>query len=233
MKPTTSQTHARFSLVAFGALLVFAASFAASNMGFKVIKPVFYDVTGPIGDMWTSIPFYSYANGEVLCTKLGLTSTGITRASITILDPITGQYDTANCGSTGPGGAASIILVPGLGVLIRQPNTSGAPTNLILAGAHDNTLQVTIPDAGAGEIGSVWYSVPYHTTAVTTNDLCTQIGLTSTGITRATLQRVNLTDGAYQNATCGSTTTDWNLEIGEAIRIREPNGPITFTPLHY
>src|SRR6185503_9710927 len=116
------------SLGVFIAIVVCAISFAASNMGFKVIKPVVFDVgSSSIGDMWTSIPFFSYGNAGVLCTTLGLTSTGILRAGITIQDPITGNYSSANCGTSS---ADLLLLVPGRGVMIRQPNAAGAPTNL-------------------------------------------------------------------------------------------------------
>jgi hypothetical protein len=136
--------------------------------------------------------------------------------------------------SCGTQAAAALQLVPGRGVLIRQPDTEGAPESLTLLGSHDNALEITIPDARQGQIGNYWYSLPYHATATTASELCTEAGLTSTGSPRATITRFNAVTGLFKTVTCGTQgAANLSLVIGEFIQIREPNGPLTFPPSHF
>jgi hypothetical protein len=65
------------SRIVLAAAVVLAACggslLAASNMGFKLFKPVVFAGTGQIGNMWTSVPFFSpYPTAGALCAKLGL-----------------------------------------------------------------------------------------------------------------------------------------------------------------
>lgn len=204
----------------------------ASNMGFKIVRPIALAGAGQIGDNWTSVPYRNlYGNANEFCLQTGLTSTGIPRATILTINPVTGASTQAACGTTS---AAAMALSPGQAIRIRQPDIAGAPTAILIAGSHDASVSITIPDAGAGNIGSTWISVPYHTLAENANDFCLQSGLTSTGVVRATILRVDPVTGASNQVACGtSSATAMTLPVGEAIRIREPNGPLTFVPAHY
>jgi hypothetical protein len=92
--------------------------------------------------------------------------------------------------------------------------------------------------AGAGTPlpkGDNWVSVPYHTTAVKANDLCSDIGLTSTGVnaTRGLVGRLIASSGAPQTYTCGtSSVAAFNLVTGEAVRVRNPVAK-SWLPSHF
>jgi len=217
-------------------MLVAGGVAVASNTGFKINMPLSIAGAGQVGNNWVSIPyFHPYTNGNVLCTQLGLKSNLVTGGPATLvkIDPVLGTTITANCGA-----ASGFTWAPGQGIRIR--NTTGtpvAPTSAIIVGSHNPALSLTIPDAGTGNIGSFWLAVPYHTTAVTVADLCNSVGLTSTGAITAPKASVGLLNpvlGAFSTINCGSTTaTTTTLTLGQAVRLREPNGPLSFVPAHF
>lgn len=219
-------------LVIAVAMLVAGGAAVASNMGFKMNKPLTLAGAGQIGNNWTSIPYNNpYGFVGQFCSQTGLTSSGLTRATGTVLNENTGVFTTVSCG-TAP--ANALALIPGKGIQIRQPNLTGAPTSLIIVGSHNPSLAVTIADAGAGQIGNFWFSVPYHTTAVTANDLCISMGMTTTGLTRGTVTRLNAVTGVFTTVSCGtSPASALALTLGEHYQLRDANGPITRIPAHF
>lgn len=230
------KSHFTLAVVLVAAVMLLAGGVAmASNTGFKINKPVMIAGAGQIGNNWTAIPYFNpYGNAAALCTQTGLSSAGIgSRGVITKLNPVTGISASATCG-TGP--AATLLIEPGLGVLIRNAGNISfpAPTSIIIVGSHNPALSVTVPAAGAGAIGDTWLSVPYHTTAVTAADLCASSGLVSTGLSRATVTRLNGVTGTSTSASCGTAAAGTlNLVLGEAVRIRQPLIPATFIPAHF
>lgn len=220
--------------------IVIAGSAAiASNTGFKInkgLRLVQTTDTGQKGNNWVSIPYFNpYNNGTDFCTQTGLRSAvaGNT-TSIAKLDPVTGSLTSANCFSAG-----SFTITPGLGVRIRPAAIVGGianPNSIIIVGSHNPSLSLTIPKPGAGQIGNFWFSVPYHTTAVTAADLCSSIGMTSTGLTgKGTVARLDPNSGSSTTGTCGtSSATSLVLNLGEAVVLREPTAaPLTFVPSHF
>lgn len=204
----------------------------ASNMGFLLNKTLVLVPTGPAtqtGNNWTSIPYRnSYGTINGFCHQTGLVTTGLVRTQITTLNYLsdTEGFKTYNCGATSP---PSPPLIPGKGLQIRQPNVPGAATHIIIAGSHDPVLRITIK-----KLSNYWFSVPYHTTWVTGFDICSEVGLTNTGITRGSITRLNAgPPAAFQTITCGADTGRLNLVLGEMIQLREPRKEITFTPAHY
>jgi hypothetical protein len=241
MRPKSSRLTVAV-LVAAAILIAAGGAAIGSNMGFKLNKPIVLIPTGPPsakGDNWTSFPFNNpYGTVGQFCSQTGITSTGAAtapKASVTLVNATTGVAQSFTCG-TSTANAAN-LPIDGRGIRIRNPSVVGAPTSIIIVGSHNPTLGVTVPKSGAGAIGDFWFSVPYHTTAVSFNDLCLSSGFTSTGpltAPKAQLTRVNSTTGVAQSATCGTTTAAATaLVLGEAIRCREPNGPKTFIPAHF
>jgi len=212
-------------------MLVAGGVAVASNTGFKINKPLVVGGAGQIGNNWTSIPYFNpYGNGGTLCTQLGLISTGITRAVLLKTDASTGVSSSANCGTAAAG---TFAWTQGQGIRIRNAGT-GAPTSAIIVGSHNPAATITIPDAGTGSIGNLWFGVPYHTTAVSAADLCASIGMTSAGVSRGSVGRLNATTGAFTSANCGTAAASTlTLVLGEAVRLREPNGPMSFVPAHF
>lgn len=227
-----TKSHLTMAVVLVAATMLIAGGVAvASNTGFKINKPLALAGGGNIGNNWTSIPyFHPYTNGAALCSQLGLVSTGVTRAAMLKIDPVTGAAVSGTCGQAS---ANTFTWAQGQGVRIRNAGT-GAPASAIVVGSHNPAASLTIPDSGAGNIGSFWFGVPYHTTAITAADLCTSIGLTSTGVLRGSVGRLNAATGGFTSASCGqAAAAALTLVLGEAVRLREPNGPISFVPSHF
>ncbi|SRR5260221_2966764 len=231
---TRSTSRVRI-LVAVCALLVLACAglaIAASNMGFKVVKPIVFAGSGSIGDNWTSLPYKTpYANAGAFCNKVGLVTALIGRASLTVLNETSGGFTTVSCGTSQ---ADALTLIAGKGIKIRQPSATGAPANIIIAGSHDNNLQIVIPKAGSGQVGNFWFSVPYHTTSTTAGDLCQDAHLSTGLIGAASITRLDASTGGFVTVNCGSTqASNLTLQFGEFVQLRDPGGPKTFTPSHY
>jgi hypothetical protein len=242
LKPKSSRLAVAILAVA-AVIMVAGGAAIASNMGFKLNKPIVFAGTGQIGNNWTSIPYNNpYGNVGQFCSQTGLTSTGTSRAVVSQLNPSTGLFSNPLCG-TSTANATALPLVPGGGARIRQPSQTGAPSNIIIVGSHNPTLVVSVPDTDPSnaQIGNTWFSVPYHTTAVTVNDLCLSAGLTSTGTSRAVVSLLDASTGLFSNPLCGtSTAANTNLVLGNAVRIRDTQGsattispPKTFIPAHF
>jgi hypothetical protein len=234
------KSHLNLAVVLVAATMVIAGGMTiASNTGFKInkgLRLVQTTDTGQKGSNWVSIPYFNpYNNGTDFCTQTGLRS-ALAGATTTIAkqDPVTGSTSSANCFSAG-----SFTLVPGQGLKIRPAAIVGGvanPNSIIIVGSHNPSLSLTIPKPGAGQVGNFWFSVPYHTTAVTAADLCSSIGMTSTGIVgKATIGRLDPNSGSTTTGTCGtSSATTLVLNLGEAVVLREPTAaPLTFVPSHF
>lgn len=227
------KSHFTLAVVLVAAVMLVAGGVVtASNTGFKLNKPLNQQGAGQIGNNWTSIPYFNpYGNLGTFCAQTGLLTSGIQRDTITDIDPVTGAPSTVTCGTAA---ATARAIFTGRGIRIRRPSTIVGTTSIIVVGSHNPSQSITVPDAGGGAVGTLWFSVPYHTTAVTAADLCLSSGLTSSGIQRATVQRLNAATGGFTTVTCGTAAASTlNLVLGEAVAIREPNGPLSFIPAHF
>ena len=232
------KSHLNLAVVLVAATMVIAGSVAiASNTGFKINKGLRLlqaTDTGQKGSNWVSIPFFNpYNNGADFCTQTGLRGAAIgATTTLARIDPVTGSTTSANCSSAG-----GFSLVSGQGLRIRPAAVVGGianPNSIIIVGSHNPSLSLTIPKPGAGQIGNLWFSVPYHTTAVTAADLCASIGMTSTGLSKGSVSRLDPNSGSTTIGSCGTTTaTNLVLNLGEAVQLHDPNGPITFVPSHF
>jgi len=242
-------------------LVILAGSAAvASNMGFKMNKGLYPpNAAKPgAGDNWTSIPFNRpYQTMNDLCTQLAL-PTGTT---VSTINPETGSgtlsctcgISVSNCTSqkldlTGPVVALVDNQPEGyLGVKIRSTAFVAGTSSAIIVGSHNPNLQhrlrhipsVTCDGTTTGasaSIGATWLSIPYHTTAVTAQDLCVQLGV-PTGPS-ATITRVDPVNGNQPPVTCNTSgASALNLVLGEAVKVRRTSaGPctsLTSTPAHF
>jgi hypothetical protein len=234
------KSRLNLAVVLVAATMVIAGSAAiASNTGFKInkgLRLVQPTDTGSKGSNWVSVPYFNpYNNGTDFCTQTGLR--GSPAGNTTLLakvDPVTGSTQSVNCTAAG-----TFQITPGLGIRIRPAAIVGGianPSSIIIVGSHNPSLSLTIPKPGAGQIGTFWFSVPYHTTAVTAADLCASIGLTSTGpLNKGSVSRLDPNSGSTTIGTCGtSTATNLVLNLGEAVTLREIlASPLTFVPAHF
>jgi hypothetical protein len=219
--------------------MVIAGSVAiASNTGFKINKGLRLlqpTDTGQKGNNWLSIPYFNpYNNGTDFCTQTGLRSAGVGNSTfLAKADPITGNLTSVNCASAG-----GFTLAPGLGLRVRPAAIVGGianPNSIIIVGSHNPSLSLTLPKRGTGQAGLLWFSVPYHTTAVTAADLCASIGMTSTGLTKGSVSRLDPNSGNTTVGSCGTASaTTLVLNLGEAVALSEPiQASITFVPSHF
>jgi hypothetical protein len=226
-------TRLSVAVLAVATIIAVVGSVAiASNMGFKLNKPIVLAGAGQIGSNWTSIPYNNpYGNAGAFCNQTGLVTALVGRATLTVLNEATGAFTTVGCGTAQ---ATALALTPGKGLQIRQPTATGAPTSIIIVGSHNPALSLTVPKAGTGAVGNFWFSVPYHTTAVSANDLCQSSGLFTTAIIKASLTKLNATTGAFTTVNCQSAqAVALQLVLGDHVQLRNPNGPNTFIAAHF
>jgi hypothetical protein len=210
-----------------------------SNMGFKFNAQIVSGTgASPKFDNWFSVPDNNpYPKAANVCSQLGLLSTGptATRASVARISSVSaGSLQTFTCG----GLAGSFSLTKGEAIKIRTNNPAVVTFNSIVVGSDDPNNPMTIQ---AGTTASPkfdnWVSVPYHTTAVKAADLCTDIGLTSTGptATRGTVARIsNISLGTLQTFTCGGLAGSFTLTVGEGIKVRTNNAtPKNWVASHF
>jgi hypothetical protein len=221
--------------VAFLAIAILAGDAAlASNLGTRFRKPMVLAGVGNMGNNWTSIPNLNpYGTAAGLCSATELVSSGLgARATISVLNPVTGAITSATCGTAN---AANLQLPACSCARIRDAGIN-APTDILIAGAHDPNVTCTVPDAGVGQIGNLFYAVPYTGTARTVNDICQQAGLSSipTSLSPASFVYEPADGSLPITYNCGTLASKGALlPLGDCFRIREPNGPKTFTPEVY
>ena len=230
------------AVLAAALIIVVAGGFAtASNMGFKLNKALSRPVTGGAADSgnnWLSIPFKNPYSGSP-CTISGVcygafcTQTALPALTTGLqdLDPNTGTTTNFTCGTAA---ANSRAITPGVGFRVRG---NSVPASIIIVGSHDPAQVITLlaTSATKPDQGNLWFAVPYHTTAVTAADLCTQAGMTAL---RATVRTVNASAGSGTTVTCGTATAGTLvLRLGEAARLRDSSivAPAvkTFIPAHF
>ncbi len=225
------------AVVAVVLILAAGGAAVASNMGFKMNKGLFPpNAAKPAsGDNWASLPYNRpYNTYQDLCTQLALPA----GTQLTQVNPETGTAQgPCTCG-TGcatvdkldlsnlplaslPGG----VPAPYLGVKIRSTAFVSGTSSGIIVGSHNPSLQARPTGAG---VGQTWLSIPFHTTAVTANDLCVQLGLSAGG---AVVTRVDPINGNQPPVTCGTPAGGLlNLVLGEAIKVRR-TGTGACTPI--
>lgn len=192
----------------------------ASNMAFKLNKVIHPLASGGRGKNYTSFPDRGPHQGPGgftnICNALNL---GSGTGEITQLDPVAGTVNSYLCGQL-----ETFTFKDGLGAIITD--TTG--TSGIIVGADTPGNSFTFETLGSPPLGYNIFPVEYHTTAVTPEDLCNQCGLSST----ATVTRFDALAGTVETHQCTQLPL-YNLVLGEAVLILEPNGPVTCTPPHF
>jgi hypothetical protein len=203
-------------VVALASVVLLAGDQAmASNMGFKMNKTIAAIASpSPIGENRVALPYRNpYNNAQDICTALGLTAA---TGSVRQLDPASGVTAVHNCGAAGPFG-----LTLRLGVIVRNPTAVSG----ILVGSHSSNPPggITIRKLGSpSPIGQNDFPVPYHTTAVTAEDICVDLGLPATSIVR----RLDASSGVTSVHNCGAAGP-YNVVLGESLRISMPSSVVT------
>jgi hypothetical protein len=230
----------KWVIAATAAVAVIAGGLAlGSNMGFKFnaqIHPGALPSPLPEGDNWLSLPDNNpYSKANLVCQHLGLISTGVntTRGVVSRLISSSGVFQNYTCGTNT---ALAFAPVTGEALKVRNPATTPTPVNGIVVGSDNpNNTTSIVAAGGALPKGDNWVSVPYHTTAIKANDLCSDMGLTTTGVNtaRGIVSRLTASTGVIQNYTCGTNTAlAFTVTTGEAAKVRNPVAK-SWLPSHF
>jgi len=233
----------KWLIAATAAVAVIAGGLAlGSNMGFKFNAQVHPGVAPsplPEGDNWVSVPdnspYQTTQGAKILCQQLGLVSVGVntTRGVVSRLISSSGVFQNYTCGTNT---ALAFTPVQGEALKVRNPSTAPTPINGIIVGSDNPNNTTSIVAAGSPlPKGDNWVSVPYHTTAIKANDLCSDMGLTTTGVNtaRGIVSRLTASTGVLQNYTCGTNTAlAFIVTTGEGAKVRNPVAK-SWLPSHF
>ena len=200
-------------LLGAAVVLMLAVSVATigSNMGFKISIPL----TGNYAINLVSLPYYnSYTDSASLWSDL--VASGITPYQIS-------YYDSQNGAWVDYFGRGPFTLPASGGLLIKV--TDASPLPWIVVGSHNPAF--AFPLTGNYAINLV--SIPYHTTAVTSQDIWNQ--LVAAGDTPYQISMYDSANGAWVDFFGRGPFT---LVPGQALLIKVTDGsPTAWTPSHY
>jgi hypothetical protein len=220
-----SKSNWKAWVVLGAAVALFATSggiLMASNMGFKIntaLQSAFV-APGPKGDNWRALPWNSpNTTYTALCNTFA--AAGATKANVTIaqIAAATGTTTSFNCVV---GSATAIDPTRGVRIRVTGGVAPASPSNVVLVGSSNETALFPILQAGfvaPGPKGDNWIGVPYHTTWTKASEVCTTFGyVLASG---ASIARIASDTGTTTSHTCGLAANNFNLVIGESVRIRK------------
>lgn len=196
----------------------------ASNMGFKNHRQIEALGTFPIGENLVALPFRNpYTTAQDICDALGLT-------------PSVGevlQIDAAGgvIFSNAPGcGVGDFALIDRVGIIVRND----VATSGMIVGSHQGNPPggYTVENLGVFPVGQNDFPVPYHTTAVDSEDICADLGIPLDNTTHE-VQRFDAAGGTIEVHTCGggNLPNGFALRLGESVRATQTTGaPIAVPP---
>ena len=207
-------------------LLLAVSGIIASNMGFKLnYRLESAAAAGSLsGTNTLGLPYNRQAGIATANNLIG----DIGLANVANVQDFVEATDSFNI-YTGRKGSPSgdFPLEAGKSVFIKM----NAGVDYIVVGSHDPSLSISLDAAGAGSnSGTNFFSVPYHTTAATANDMIQDIGLANV----ANMQDfVEATDSFnIYTGRKGSPSGDFPLVPGAGYFIKM-NATVNYVPAHY
>jgi hypothetical protein len=217
-----NHSSAKWALaVAALVVLVSGGIVMGSNMGFKFNMAL--DQAGalpaPQGDNIMSFPYLvPYADRECMCQSLNLPA----NTAVQQFGTLTGGFSFYSCGSSTCGSAAALDTTNAVWM-----TSAVMPGSAIVVGAHQPTATVQVfcqpyeltnplPPAGPLEplpSGDNWISIPYHSTAVTNEDLCLEISPDM-----AVIINFNAPTGGFSTYPCGSLNAN-NINLTKGLSV--------------
>ncbi len=203
---------AAVGLVAFVAMV--GSEVQASNMGFKMHR-VTAAKTGPDpqGLNLVALPFKNpYTNAQSICSALGLSASP--NGSVEQVNASGGTTNVHFCGLGGP-----FALTARVGVRVKDTVARAG----ILVGSHVGNPpgSITLFKLGVPPIGNNDFPVPYHTTAVTAQDLCVDLALPASP--NGVVTRINAAGGTAPSHLCGLGGA-FSLVLGESVIVQQSSG---------
>ena len=218
-----------------GAALLASGSAFASNMGFKLVYPIYAFNSGVTdGTNVVSVPFFTSYAASTAANVCGDLTVG---TIIARWNQATASQQKCKCnatlnGCTGIGTSTNFTFTEGEGLIATTPATF----NWTIVGSHDNAYAVTLYPFNAGVTdGTNFVSVPYHTNKTNAAGLAAEFapGTILARWNQATASQQKCKVNATQNGCTGiGTSTNFSVTIGEALIITVP-ASATWTPAHY
>ena len=202
----------------------------ASNMGFKINTPLqnAFLAPGPKADNWRCLPWnapdptaapFTFTDLCTIYTAAGATKANVTLATIA---PATGVTTSVNCA------VGSVVAVdggavgpPGIRMRVTGAVAPASPTNIVIVGSSNETETFPTIIGGflaPGPKADNWICPPYHTTWTTASTVCTTFGIL---VGQGNVARIESTTGITTTHNCGLAANNFNLIMGEAIRVRK------------
>jgi hypothetical protein len=192
-------------------VLLIGSSVFASNMGFKLVYPLFAPA-GNTGTNWVSVPYFnSFATQDSAGMWADLPAQ---KVRISRYNRTTDTYSNYS------GGLGNFALAEGEAYIV----VVNADTNWTIVGSHDNAFAKPLI-APAGNTGTNWTSVPYHTNKTDAAGIWSELPAS-----KVRISRYNRATDTYSNYSGG--LGNFTLVIGEAYII-VVSADATWTPAHY
>lgn len=215
---------------------VFVAAIAlGSNMGFKLNYPLVTN-TASNNLNWVALPYFYQTNptSQTICTDIG-DSGGAGDCPINTATQVV-WFDTANnayATTYSCAGKNAFNLVPGRGYQVAVT----AACTWKMVGSHDDTYDTTqgisfYANTAANNLN--WIGIPYHTTAVDSAALCTQINAACSNIATQVVY-FDTANNAYSTTySCGGKNP-FNLVPGMSyqVAVTAASAANCWHPAHY
>jgi hypothetical protein len=200
-------------------------------MGFKLNYALLTNTAGN-NINWVSLPYFdNYTAAEDICTDINTVDCTANQAGlIGYFDTVNNSAQSHTCGSA----KNNFNLVTGRGYSISA--AAGTTCVYKLVGSHDDAYDTTSGVSflinGAGN-NINWLSIPYHATAATAENLCTQINAGCSNIV-GLVGYFDTVLNAASTHTCGSAKNNFNLVPGRAYSASvSAAGSSCWHPAHY
>lgn len=212
-------------------LAFIASNVLASNTGFKLNYPLTFTV-GKSQNNWLSVPYFYFPNGNVgqtpqnsidICNDLNGGVAGQPKVVQVIrFQPATDTPKTQPCASTIK--AFDIVAAEGYSV---KPKAAGVTIDIV--GSHDDTFAPNkngAPGVGtypliftAGKSENNWFSVPYHSKANNSLDVCAEFKAQTTDQVSQFIRFQSALD-TPKTQPCASTIKAFDLVPGEGYSVK-------------
>jgi hypothetical protein len=217
-------------------LMLFAGSAMASNTGFKLNFPLLFGATGSglSNNNWLSLPYFYFPNGNVgqfgqnsidLCRDLN-GGPGIPKVTQVISIPA--DTDKAKVQSCSSSLIKVFDLKQGEGYSVK-PVTSGITIDIV--GSHDDltspnktpapaTVKYPLQFSATGLSNNNWFSVPYHSKANNSLDMCAELKALTLDQISQVIQIPADTDKAKVQSCASTAIKVFDLIPGQAYSVK-------------
>ena len=197
-----------------GLALLSSGAVFASNMGFKLVKPVSAAAVGKTGSNWVSIPYFN--NFTIASTVFADIPSCL---QVSHYRTATDTYEDF----TNSFGDPDFTVAKGEALLVKVSATG----NWTIVGSHDNSFGVPLAVAPVGKTGSNWISLPYHTNKATVSTLFAEIP------SALQVSHYLTASDTYEDFTNSFGDPAFAITIGEGLLVKVSATSSSWVPAHY